>query len=226
MFLTLLLLAIFIACVGFLFTEGMWGNALRLINVVTAALLATNFFEPVAAWMEGLGDWFASLTYVWDFLALWGLFGIFVVLFSLATDMLSKVRVRFLTIVNRIGSAFFAAWIGWVMICFTMMTLHTAPLARAPFGGGFQPEKRMFFGLAPDRLWLVFVQNVSRGQFCRTATKEDFKQEPRWKEDQTRTFDPGSEFMPKYATRRANLEAHMKKPTTKSIRVLPKDLPK
>ena len=38
-----LLVVIFIAVAISLYTEGLWGNALRLINVVTAALLATNF---------------------------------------------------------------------------------------------------------------------------------------------------------------------------------------
>ena len=40
--LPLLLLLIFAAAVGFLYPEGMWSNAVRLINVVTAALLATK----------------------------------------------------------------------------------------------------------------------------------------------------------------------------------------
>ena len=49
---TILLLVILIACAASLYTEGMWGNAIRLINVVTAGLIATNYFEPVADWLE------------------------------------------------------------------------------------------------------------------------------------------------------------------------------
>lgn len=230
--LPLLLFVIIIACVACLFIEGMWGNAIRLINVVTAALLATNFFEPVAAWLEGMGDWFASFTYLWDFLALWGLFGVFMILFRLVTNHLSRVKVRFLKIADHIGSAFFAAWIGWVMVCFSMFSLHTAPLARKFMSGAFQAEKRMFMGLAPDRQWLGFVQKVSRGQFCRAADEEDLRELPKqwkqwkaqWTGDKTRTFDPCSEFMPKYATRRANLEAYNNQ--HKAIRINPKLLSK
>ena len=40
-----LLFVIFLFCVAFLYTDGMWGNAVQLINVVTAALLAVNFWE-------------------------------------------------------------------------------------------------------------------------------------------------------------------------------------
>ena len=45
------------------------------------------------------------------------------------------------------------------------MTLHTAPLARHFLGGAFQrePDSKMFFGLAPDRVWLAWVHRESKG---------------------------------------------------------------
>ena len=207
--LTILLLVILLACMATLYTEGMWSNAIRLINVVTAALLATNFFEPVAQWLD---DWQPSYTYVWDFLALWGLFALFTIIFRVLTDQLSQVKVRFLNVADRIGSAFFALWIGWVMVCFTMMTLHAAPLARTFLFGGFKPEERMFMGLAPDQQWLGFVQKESLGAFCRSATPEEWEQEKY-------VFNPRAEFMPKYATRRANLQENIAK--NDSIRTRP-----
>lgn len=213
--LTLLMLVILFACVATLYTEGMWSNAIRLINVVTAALLAVNFWEPVAASLDG---WQPTYTYVWDFLVLWGLFAIFMAVFRAATDLLSRVKVRFLKIADRIGSGLLSVWIGWVMVCFTMLTLHTAPLARNFLGGSLVPEERMVMGLAPDRQWLGFVQKVSLGAFCRTASKKDIQQDPAWAQDKTRTFDPRGEFLPKYATRRANLEAHVQQTDTIRVR--------
>ena len=50
--LTLILVLIFLACLGFLYPEGMWSNAIRLINVILAALLAINYFEPLARQLE------------------------------------------------------------------------------------------------------------------------------------------------------------------------------
>ena len=52
----------------------------------------------------------------------------------------------------------------------------------------------MFFGLAPDQQWLAFTERMSRGPFARM--------EPR-------VFDPEHEFIPKYASRRANLNNHL-----------------
>lgn len=206
MTLTLVLFVIFFACVACLYTEGMWGNAIRLINVVTSALLATSLWEPAARWLDGWND---SFTYLWDFLTLWGLFVIFMIVFRLATDFLSKVKVRFLTLADRIGGAILSVWIGWVMVCFTLMTMHTAPLARNFMWEGFQPEQQMFFGLAPDRKWLGFTQKMSLGSFCRSGTQKGTSERT--------VFDPKAEFMPKYATRRAELESHNR--TTGTLRV-------
>ena len=42
----LLCVIILAVCVGFLFRDGLWSNAIRLVNVVFAGLLAMNFYEP------------------------------------------------------------------------------------------------------------------------------------------------------------------------------------
>ena len=207
--LSILMLVILFACVAMLYTDGMWSNAIRLINVVTAALLATNYFEPVAQWLDNSQP---SYTYVWDFLALWGLFALFFVVFTLVTDRVSQVKVRFLKLADRIGGGLFALLIGWVMVCFTMMTLHTAPLAKTFLFGGFQYEERMFLGLGPDRQWLGFVQRESRGPMCRSATPAQWDQ-------QKYVFDPYAKFMTNYAARRAQLESHIA--STDTIRVRP-----
>ena len=201
----LLLFVIFFACVASLYREGMWSNAVRLIDVVTAALLATNFWEPVARALEG-GQ--PTFTYMLDFIVLWGLFGVFMVILRAATDFLSRVKVRFIKLAERIGSASFAVLIGWVMLSFATMTLHTAPLGRNFLFDGFQPESRMLAGLAPDRRWLGFMQKMSYGAFSRSVPAG---------EPEKYVFDPRAEFMPKYATRRADLEAQLD--STNALRV-------
>jgi hypothetical protein len=223
--LVILLLLIFVACLGFLYQEGMWGNAIRLINVVTAGLLATNFFEPVADWLEGMQP---TYSYVWDFLALWGMFAFFLIVFRAATDLISRVKVRFLKLADRIGSAFFAAWIGWVMVCFTAFSLHTAPLAREFMGGSFDPEARVAKGGA-ELYWLGFMQRVSRGAFSRGLSEDEVnakayavREKDRPGEEKVAVFDRRGEFLPKYATRRARLQSHVEK--TGQIRVRPENL--
>jgi hypothetical protein len=198
--LPLLMVVIMFVCMAMLFNEGMWSNAVRLINVVTAALLATNFFEPLAQWFDSQ---MPAGTFAWDFICIWGLFAVFSGIFYLLTSFLSQVKVRFFKIADQIGSAVLALWISWVMVCFTMMTLHTAPLPRNFLFGGFKAENRMMM-FAPDRQWLAFTQKMSNGAFAVSASSEERQQEKYM-------FDPNADFMPKYATRRSILEESMKK---------------
>jgi hypothetical protein len=190
--LPILMLLLIFAIVATCFNEGIWSNIVRLINVITAGLLAVSFFEPLA---RTLDSWQPSYTYMWDFLSLWGLFSVFLLIFREITDRVSRVQVRFLKVADRIGSVVLSLWIGYVVVCFTMMTLHTAPLARNFLFEGFstQTDARMFFGVtAPDRQWLGFTQKMSTGAFAGSSE-----------------FDPNAEFMPKYATRRTDLETYI-----------------
>ena len=202
MIVNVLMLAILFACAAMLYNEGMWSNAIRLINTITAGLLAMNFFEPAADWLEQQAP---AYTYFCDFIALWGLFIIFSLIFRLITDRLSQVKVKFLKITDQIGSGVLALWVGWVMVCFTLMSLNTAPLARNCLGGSFSStsEDRMFLGFAPDRQWLGFTQKMSQEAYARSASEAE------WKAEKT-IFDPHGEFLPKYATRRATLESNVK----------------
>jgi hypothetical protein len=199
--LPLLMFVILFAIVAACFGEGMWSNAVRFVNVVTAGLLATNFFEPVANWLDSQQP---SYTYLWDFLSLWGLFAVFLVIMRESTDRISRVNVRFLKIADRIGGVVFSLLVGWVVVCFTMMTLHTAPLGRNFLWEGFSTdsEVRMIMGFGPDRQWLGFARNLSTGAFSRA--------------DSYHEFNANGDFIPKYATRRELLEKQIK--TTDSLR--------
>jgi uncharacterized membrane protein required for colicin V production len=194
--LTFLLLLLIVTCVGTTYQEGIWSNALRLINVITAALLATNFFEPLAGWLQSA---MPSATYLCDFVSLWLLFvGIYLGLSEL-TNRVSRVKVRFFKMADEIGGGIFGFWIGYVMVCFALMSLHMAPLPRVFLFGGFDPQSRMFFHLAPDHDWLGFMQKMSRGPFSSPASDAEVKQEKY-------VFDPQGEFMLKYASRRKAFE--------------------
>ena len=183
--LPLLLFLIFIFCVAFIQGEGMWGASLRLINVVTAGLLATNFWEPVARIMERFGG--SSFTYWWDFLALWVVFIVSLLVMRFLTRRLSQVTVRFLSLADRIGGVVFAICVGMVMVSFTTFTLHTAPLGQKFMFGGFDSGKPVIG--QPDRKWLGFALKASKGSLSRRPA---------------RLFPVN--FVHKYTTRRSTLE--------------------
>jgi uncharacterized membrane protein required for colicin V production len=196
MYVTVILLIVFVACLAMTYTEGLWSNAIRLVNVVIAALLATNFYEPLAGFLEGI---LPSLKYYWDFPAIWGLFALFVVVLETLAKQLSQVKVRFLQIGDQLGGLALSAVTAWVLVCFTLMTLHTAPLAKNFLFGSFQPRERMLFGIAPDRQWISFMRSMSLGPLARGASAEE-------QTSHANVFDANRHFIYRYEQRRTEVE--------------------
>ena len=159
--LTGMLILVWIVCIAMLWNEGMWNNCITLINVLLAALLAWNYFEPVADFLEKK---MPSFTYTLDFLSLWFVFFLAYIVLRAVTDTLSKTQVKFKMPVEQTGRVLSVIAIGWIMVCLTLASLHTAPLARTAIRGGFQPEPMAnnFLGMAPDRMWLGYLQHRSK----------------------------------------------------------------
>ncbi|HTU25807.1 MAG TPA: CvpA family protein [Pirellulales bacterium] len=190
MYLNLILLLVFFAVFASTIQNGLWSNMVLLINVVSSGLVATNYYEPVA---ELFDDFLPAWGVANDIVSVWLVFAGTMGVLSLVTDQLSKVKVRFIKPLDRYGGIALSCWIAWVMVCFTTMTLHTAPLPRNFAGGDFQPDPaaRMLFGMAPDHRWLGFVQKLSRGVYSTSPMN---------------MFDPRADFILKYAQRRAGVE--------------------
>jgi hypothetical protein len=149
-----LLMAIVMWCVA---SEGAWGAGLTFLCVVFSGLLAMNFFEAVAALLDGFGTWFRDYS---DLLALVGLFTLFVFLARLATDNIAPTEIEYDARVFNVARWLFGLATGYVTMAFLLTAVHTAPLPRNFLG--FAPERANLFDIAaPDRQWLGFTQHVS-----------------------------------------------------------------
>ncbi len=184
---------------------------ITLINFTFAAMIASNWFEPLADQLEGKGVYTFNL----DFLCLWLLFFVSFGFMRLFTDLMSKFRIKFNTIVEMTGRSILSIWIACAFICFFSFSVHTAPLTETPFGGRFQPtpQSRNFLGIGPDRMWLGFLQNRSRGAFAESRTGlfgelnnpnlvYDDPEHPDDVNRNRRVFDSRSDFILKYHHRR------------------------
>lgn len=184
-----MLILVWFICIAFLWNEGMWSNCLTLVNVLLSALIAMNYWEPLADYLESTSPSMKTYTYVWDYLSLWFLFFIGIVVTRVATGLISRSQVRFMPPIEQTGRVISVLLIGWIFVCFTLATLHTAPLARTAVRGTFQekPMSNNFLGLAPDRMWLGFVQHRSKGALSTNPPT---------------VFDEKAEFIFKYGERR------------------------
>lgn len=196
MYITIACFVIFAICLAMIFNEGLWGAAIMFVNVMLSAMIATNFYEPLSTWLDKQDK---SYTYLVDFVAVWAIFCLTLVILRVITDKLSRYRVRFKKPVDIGGGVFFAAWIGWIMVQFTLFTMHVSPLARNFFGGDFQPDadSKMFMGTAPDRNWMALMHKMGKEGSLGTGE----------------AFDPQGDFVLRYGFRREAFEGE------KSLRV-------
>ena len=152
--LLVLIVAVVAWCVA---SEGAWGAGITFLCVLFSGLLAMNFFEPVAGWLDNMGT---SIRDYSDLVALVGLFALFVFLGRLATDQISPTEIEYDARVYQAARWLFALGTGYVSMAFLLTALHTAPLPRQFLG--FKPDGRNLFDIcAPDRQWLGFTQHVS-----------------------------------------------------------------
>lgn len=181
-----ILLFIWLICIAFLWNEGMWSNCLTLVNTMMSALIAMNYWEPAADFLESK---LPTFTYVVDYLAMWFVFFLSIAIMRSVTAVLSRTQVRFIPPIEQAGRVISVFLIGWIMVCFTLTTLHTAPLARTAIRGSFQesPMSNNFLGLAPDRMWLGYVRHRSKNALANSTPK---------------IFDENADFIFKYGERR------------------------
>ncbi len=190
--------------------EGPWGAGLTFLCVLFSALLAMNFFEPLAemlATITNTGMWF----YRWDYIALVGLFAAFVFGLREIADRMVPTFFQTEEITYEIGRWTFGVMTGYVTMAFLLTALHTAPLPRTVTQTGieeflgFQAERGNLFGFHPDRQWLGFTQFVSSHGFARSDEQSRFDN-PIYKiGGQGGSENPWPSFPIRYAARREQL---------------------
>ncbi len=192
---------LFILIVASTWWFGLWSNLITLINLLLAAMLASNIFEPVADKLESVDS---SYKLLYDFIAVWAVFCLTFLLLRAVTDVLSGYRVKFDPITEIVGRSILSIWIACVFICFSAFTLQLAPLAPNVYQENVAKSE---MGTIPDRAWLAFIQSRSRGALAAGKAKSIFK-EYKLKThaddagEDKRVFDPFAEFLPFYAKKR------------------------
>lgn len=188
-------------------SEGPWTAILAFFSVVFAGLIAMNFYEPLAENLAFLKPT-ANDTKA-DFIALVGLFTLFVFLLRMGLDQVAPTNIELPDIAYQAGRWLFGFGAGYVTMAILLTALHTAPLPRKFLG--FAPERLNFLGVtAPDRQWLGFTQYASERIFAqRIRVRNEINQQ----EASFRNFDglrvlfPGrqtSDYLPTYIIRYAS----------------------
>jgi uncharacterized membrane protein required for colicin V production len=161
---TVIYLAVWFAGSAMLVREGLWSNAITLVNILISGLVAFSFYSPLAIYLDEMLD--GEYTYLLDFVTIWGLFVITILVCRLVTGLASGTRMRFKNPIDPIGGPVLGELASWALAAFVMATLHTSPMPKDAFGGGLVysdedvASANALFN--PDLGWLRFVQRVTR----------------------------------------------------------------
>ena len=189
---------------------GFWSCALTFVNILLSAMIASNWFEPLADALDGGSS---TYTYVLDFSALWLLFFLSFTLLRVATDSLSRMKVEFHPAMDMSMRSVIALASAWVFVCFLQFSFHVAPLPINAFQE--TPEAANFVG-QPDRLWLGFMQSRSQGALAASLTEPlsaEYSKDDLHPDDtglNSRVFDSTGDFIYKYNNRRETLAGQSK----------------
>ena len=170
----LVVVGIVVYCVSI---EGLWGAVHTFLCVLLAALVAMNFFEPLAGFLDGI---MPAYKHYMDLVALVGLFISLTFALRMGSEYLSPVYIGLPSTLDQVGKWAFGALTGYLTMAFLLAALHTAPLSREFMG--FKPERNNFFGMAPDRQWLGFVQYVTEKPYARSLYRDTFTENGTTKE--------------------------------------------
>jgi uncharacterized membrane protein required for colicin V production len=156
--------AVLFASLAMMVREGLWSNAISLVCILISGLVAFGFYSPLVIYLDEMLD--GEFTYLLDFVTIWGLFVISMLICRLFTGMASRTRMRFKNPIDPVGGPLIGLIAAWTLAAFAMATLHTSPMPKDAFGGSLvysdddvESSSALF---NPDLGWLRFVERVTR----------------------------------------------------------------
>lgn len=199
--LVLIALSVFFITILCMWFMGLWNNVLTLCNILISTLFASSLWEPVANTIESLDG---TYTYVADFMAAWAVFFLSFIVIRFLAEVLCRYKVQFPGIVDYLGRTVASIAAAWILMCFTMFTMHMAPAPQSIFAGGPSDQQLL---IGPDRLWLRFVHSRSKGALAEMKNvpfvpEYNIKSHPDDSHLNCRVFDPWADFIYKYRHRR------------------------
>jgi len=171
-------------------SEGLWGAALMFFNVLFAAMIAFNFYEPLAALLDRTGiNWGFS-----DTLCMMGLFCIALVMLRMTTETLAPAQVRFPTPIYHIGRLVFGLAGAVVTMAVIILAFHAAPVHKKIFQA-VRYDTKPPFRLGIDHQWLGFFQHATGTVFARYGVggRDPFREYGHG--GPVQVFDPRAEWL-------------------------------
>jgi hypothetical protein len=171
-------------------SEGLWGSALMFFNVLFGALIAFNFYEPLAALLDRTGiNWGFS-----DTLCMLGLFCVSVLALRMTTETLAPAMVRFPMPIYHLGRLVFGVGGAVITMAVIILAFHAAPIHKKIFTV-IRYDTKPPFGAGFDHQFLGFFQHTTGTIFARYGTggRDPFREYGHG--GAVKVFDPRAEWL-------------------------------
>jgi hypothetical protein len=168
-------LAVLFAAFAMMVREGLWSNSISLVNIIISGLVAFGFYMPLVIYIDE--ELNGQYTYVLDFVVIWFLYVVSMVICRAVTGAASKTRMRFKNPIDPIGGPVVGLLAAWVLAAIVMATLHTSPMPKDAFGGKLVSPADVASAsrfTSPDAAWLRFVEAMSAPAALGSARTERF----------------------------------------------------
>ena len=155
--------------------EGVWSNALTLINVIVSGLVAFGFYSPLVAYLDEEVT-SGQHTYWLDFAIIWALYAVTMIILRSLMATASKTRLRFRHPIDPVGGPILGFIAAWVLAAFTLATLHTSPMPKNAFGGRlvYTDADTASAITSPDAAWLRFIERVNPATALGSGSTDKF----------------------------------------------------
>jgi hypothetical protein len=148
---------IFTALLGFRWREGFWGNILSLGSVLFSILAAVGWWELLAYFVAVK---FPKILFFADWMALWTIFLVSLILLESAHRFMSRVKVRFIPAVEYAGNTLAILLLGSALYGFYLFAEDISPLGDAAVAG--ETREKMIQDTIPVQIFrMLSAGNLS-----------------------------------------------------------------
>jgi hypothetical protein len=189
----LIIIGLILGLTWALTSEGLWGSALMFFNVLFGAMIAFNFYEPLARLIDSTGiPWGFS-----DTLCLMLLFSFSVGILRMTTETIAPAQVRFPMPIYHLGRLIFGLGGAVVTVSIFILAFHCAPIYKKIFGVVTYDSKPPF-GLGLDHKFLGFFQRETGAVFTNYSAngqRDPFKEYGGPNQLRLNFFDPRADWL-------------------------------
>jgi len=128
LYLTVMLIFLCFASIAMTVNEGLWNNTITLLNIMLAGILGIFGGVPLGNFILTQSGKPPEFAWYFVFAGIWVIFAVSVTVMHLATSGASRVRMRFLPVLDKVAGPLMGVLVAIMLTSFSAYTLERVPI--------------------------------------------------------------------------------------------------